>query len=71
MRRRMESPFPNRVWLMPKKTCGGARKGAGRKPALPGAKTVTVSVTLPPDVLARIDRERGAMSRGRWITARV
>lgn len=40
---------------MNKPARGGKREGAGRKP-LGDAKAVTVSICLPPDHLAKLDR---------------
>jgi hypothetical protein len=44
---------------------GGKRPGSGRKPT--GKKTVTRSVSMPPEVWAALDAARGGHSRGRWI----
>jgi len=48
---------------------GGPRKGAGRKPT--GKTVVTRSVSMPPAVWQAIDRQRGTLSRGKWIAALV
>jgi hypothetical protein len=48
---------------------GGKRPNAGRKPT--GKTVVTRSVSMPPAVWDAIDRQRGMMSRGKWIAALV
>jgi hypothetical protein len=47
---------------------GGARKGAGRKPGAGGKRSrITRSVSLPTELWARIDKQRGKVNRSRWI----
>ena len=43
---------------------GGPRKGSGRPK---GRNVETVSITLPPAMLEKLDRLRGQRSRGAWI----
>ena len=38
-----------------RKQWGGRREGAGRKPASPKGRTVVVSASMPPDLLAKLD----------------
>ena len=48
---------------------GGSRPNAGRKPT--GKTTITRSVSMPPDAWQAIDRQRGTLSRGKWLAALV
>lgn len=51
-----------------KPTRGGARPNAGRKKGTgEGRKAITVSVSLTPDKVAIVDRERGELSRAKWM----
>jgi hypothetical protein len=55
-----------------KNTWGGPRPGAGRpKGSGKGRKVVTRSINLPPETWAEIDRQRGALSRSKWIAETV
>ena len=60
----------------PKKptTHGGSRKGAGRKTGsknknAKGRTAITRSVSMQPESWARLDRQRGAQSRGKFIAS--
>jgi hypothetical protein len=58
--------------LMEKKTRGGKRAGAGRpKGSLRGRKVVAKTITLPVETWARIDAERGTMSRGKFLEVKL
>ena len=46
---------------------GGKRKGAGRKLIEKSKKRITLNARILPDTLARIDKNRGKLSRGRYI----
>ena len=45
-----------------KKAKPGRPKGTGK-----GRKAITVSVSLTPDKVAIVDRERGELTRAKWI----
>ena len=49
-------------------THGGARPGAGRKPTPPEDRPRRLTILLAPQTLRELDRRRGAMSRGAYIT---
>lgn len=44
---------------------GGARSGSGRKKV--ASKKVTVSVVLSPEIIDKIDKKRGKISRSKYI----
>jgi hypothetical protein len=51
---------------------GGARKGAGRKPGSGSKRSrITRSISLPTELWARIDKQRGKVNRSRWIEGRI
>ena len=50
-------------------THGGKRKNAGRKPT--GKRTVTRSISMPPEAWQRLDTQRGSIPRGKWIAAKL
>jgi len=51
---------------------GGKRAGAGRpKGSLRGRKVVAKTITLPVETWARIDAERGTMSRGKFLEVKL
>lgn len=50
---------------------GGQRKGAGRKQIEKAKKRVTLNARILPDTLARIDKNRGKLSRGKYIDSIV
>ena len=51
---------------------GGKRKGAGRPPGSGQGRTVeTRSVSMPPDLWAKLDRLRGEQSRGAFLSAKI
>jgi hypothetical protein len=51
---------------------GGARKGSGRKPGSgKGRKAIAKSVSLQVSDWERIDRERGSVSRSKWIARKI
>lgn len=52
---------------MKKETRGGQRKGAGRKQIEKDKKRITLNARIMPDTMARIDKNRGNLSRGRYI----
>ena len=55
-----------------KTTHGGARKGAGRKLGSgKGRSAITRSVSMQPESWAKLDRQRGTMSRGKYIESRL
>lgn len=62
---------------MPKKpTHGGARKGAGRPKGkksanAKGRTAVTRSVSMQPESWQKLDRDRGTLSRGKYIESRL
>jgi len=61
---------------MKKKTHGGPRKGAGRpvgkKSAnAKGRTAVTRSVSMQPESWAKLDRQRGDLSRGKYIESKI
>jgi hypothetical protein len=54
------------------KSHGGARKGAGRKRGSGKGRTaVTRSISMKLESWAKLDRARGAMSRGKYIASRI
>lgn len=55
--------------MTPKKQHGGKRAGSGRHKTK--EKVVTRSVSMPPEAWASIDHQRGKLSRGKWIMARI
>jgi hypothetical protein len=57
---------------MDKKSRGGKRKGAGRKPGSgKGRKVITRSVSMLPEFWAKLDMIRKEKSRGQWIADKV
>ena len=61
---------------MNKPTHGGPRKGAGRKTGsknknAKGRTAVTRSVSMQPESWAKLDRQRGTMSRGKYIESKI
>ena len=57
--------------MIKKETRGGQRKGAGRKQIEKAKKRVTLNARIMPDTMARIDKNRGKLSRGRYIDSIV
>ena len=57
--------------MIKKETRGGQRKGAGRKLIEKAKKRVTLNARIMPDTMARIDKNRGKLSRGRYIDSIV
>ena len=57
----------NQCYLKKNTTRGGQRKGAGRKQIEENKKRVTLNARIMPDTLARIDKNRGKLSRGKYI----
>ena len=56
--------------MKPKPTHGGARKGAGRKAGSgEGPKTETRSISMPPELWAKLDRM--TTNRSKWIAERI
>lgn len=61
---------------MTKPTHGGPRKGAGRPKGATGKKAkgrtaVTRSVSMQPESWAKLDRQRGTLSRGKYIESKL
>jgi hypothetical protein len=59
-----------------KPTHGGPRKGAGRpkgkkSAAAKGRTAVTRSVSMQPESWAKLDRQRGDQSRGKFIESKL
>ena len=55
-----------------KPTRGGARKGAGRKPGSGTGRTViSSSITLLPELWAKLDAIRGDKTRSAWIAGKI
>lgn len=54
-----------------KETRGGKRKYAGRKEMPADKKRITLNARILPDTLARIDKNRGKLSRGKYIDSIV
>lgn len=57
-------------------THGGARKGAGRPKGkksanAKGRTAVTRSVSMQPESWQKLDRDRGTLSRGKYIESRL
>lgn len=57
-------------------THGGQRKGAGRPKGAAGknakGRTVTTrSVSMQPETWDKLDRQRGTMSRGKYIESKI
>ena len=57
-------------------THGGPRKGAGRKAGgknknAKGRTAVTRSVSMQPESWAKLDRQRGTLSRGKYIESKL
>lgn len=53
-------------------THGGARKGAGRKLGSgKGRKAITKSISMQPETWDKLDRKRGALSRGKYIESKI
>ena len=55
---------------------GGPRKGAGRPAGAKSANAkgrtaVTRSVSMQPESWANLDRQRGTMSRGKYIESKI
>jgi hypothetical protein len=52
---------------------GGAREGAGRKPTNPEGRTMLVAVTVPVDLVERLDRfaKTQAWNRSQAVTEAV
>ena len=57
--------------MIKKEPRGGQRKGAGRKQIEKAKKRVTLNARILPDTLARIDKNRGKLSRGKYIDSIV
>ena len=57
--------------MIKKETRGGQRKGAGRKLIEKAKKRVTLNARIMPDTMARIDKNRGKLSRGKYIDSIV
>ena len=57
--------------MIKKETRGGQRKGACRKQIEKAKKRVTLNARIMPDTMARIDKNRGKLSRGRYIDSIV
>ncbi|MDR1305511.1 MAG: hypothetical protein LBK76_09855 [Verrucomicrobiales bacterium] len=62
---------PQKSTAAPVKRHGGPRPNSGRKPLPTSKKLVAASFYLPPGALAQIDRERGELSRSKWITKKI
>ena len=61
---------------MSKPTHGGARKGAGRPKGkksanAKGRTAVTRSVSMQPESWQKLDRDRGDLSRGKYIESKL
>jgi hypothetical protein len=61
---------------MKKPTHGGARKNAGRKAGgknknAKGRTAVTRSVSMQPESWQKLDRDRGTLSRGKYIESKL
>jgi hypothetical protein len=61
---------------MTKPTHGGARKGAGRPKGkksanAKGRTAVTRSVSMQPESWQKLDRDRGDLSRGKYIESKL
>lgn len=59
-----------------KPTHGGARKGAGRKIGsksknAKGRTAITRSVSMQPESWQKLDRDRGTLSRGKYIESKL
>ncbi len=53
-------------------THGGQRKGAGRKRgSAKGRTAVTRSVSMQPSSWQKLDRDRGTLSRGKYIESKL
>lgn len=53
-------------------THGGSRKGAGRKAGSgKGRKYVSKTIAMQPESWAKLDRQRGTMSRGKYIESKL
>lgn len=50
---------------------GGARPGAGRPPLGADARSVLVTVFLTPAEVARVDEQRGPLTRSEWLARPV
>lgn len=50
-----------------KENRGGKRRGAGRKEMPTDKKRVTLNARIMPNTMARIDKNRGNLSRGKYI----
>lgn len=61
---------------MTKPTHGGARKGAGRPKGkksanAKGRTAITRSVSMQPESWQKLDRDRGDLSRGKYIETKL
>lgn len=61
---------------MTKPTHGGARKGAGRPKGkksanAKGRTAITRSVSMQPESWQKLDRDRGTLSRGKYIESKL
>lgn len=61
---------------MTKPTHGGARKGAGRPKGkksanAKGRTAITRSVSMQPESWQKLDRDRGDLSRGKYIESKL
>lgn len=51
---------------------GGARKGAGRKKgSVKGRTVVSKTIAMAPDSWAKLDRDRGPLTRGKYIESKL
>jgi hypothetical protein len=56
----------------PQSKHGGARKNAGRKKgSVKGRTVVSKTVAMHPDSWAKLDRDRGPLTRGKYIESRL
>lgn len=53
--------------MKPQKTHGGKRPGSGRKPT--GSKTLTRSLSMPPETWEELDARRGSQPRGKFVAS--
>jgi hypothetical protein len=54
------------------KTHGGPRKGAGRKLGSGKGRTnISKTVSMHPESWAKLDRDRGSQSRGKYIESKL
>lgn len=57
---------------MTKPTHGGPRKNAGRKKgSVKGRTAISKTIAMHPDSWKKLDRDRGAQSRGKYIETKL